>query len=119
MKNIFQQVQESFMELGVILSAYNLENELDFDEINEISAALYETNKLFEEGLCERAYICEKCTHNKEQLHTLLQMMQSCARTGKIDRVSKIALLEFMYIVPQVLAELKSVYLSSLQKRKL
>lgn len=119
MKDIFQQVQDSFMELGIILSGVDLEHDLKNDEINEITSSLLETYRLFEQGLCETAYMCDKCSHNKEQLHNLLEMMKSCAKTGRIDRVSNVALVEFMYIIPQVLSELRTVYLEDFQKRKI
>lgn len=116
MKDIFQQVQDGFMELGIILSGVNLEDELNTDDIDEITYSLIETNKLFEQGLCETAYMFDKCNKNKEQLHHLVKMMKRCAKTGKIDRVSNVALVEFMYIIPQILSELKSVYLENFQK---
>jgi len=118
MKDIFKQVQDNFMDLGVLLSEFDFEHELDATEIERISFALHETYKVFDEGLCETAYMCEKCANNKNQLYKLSQMMKTSAKTGKMDRVANVALVEFMYIIPQVLSELRTVYLESFQKRQ-
>lgn len=118
MKDIFQQVQDSFMELGVVLSGVDLEHELEKEEINNVYLSLADTYKLFDQGLCETAYMCEKCNKNKEELHKLLQLIKSCIKIGKLDRVSSVALVEFMYIIPQVLSELRTTYLENFQKNK-
>ena len=118
MKDLFQQVQDNFMDLGVLLSDVDFEHELNMEEIETISFALHEAYSAFDAGLCETAYMCERCSNNKEQLHALLEMMKVCAKTGKMDRVANVALVEFMYIIPQVLAELRAVYLESFQKRQ-
>lgn len=118
MKDLFQQVQDNFLDLGVLLSDVDFEHELNIQEIETISFALHEAYSVFNAGLCETAYMCEKCSSNRDQLHALLEMMKTCAKNGKMDRVANVALVEFMYIIPQVLAELRTVYLESFQKRQ-
>ena len=118
MKEIFQEVQDCFMDLGVLLSGFDLENELDRAEIEAIHFALQQTSKVFDAGLCEKAYMCDKCIKNKDQLKALVKMMKECAYTGKMDEVANVALVEFMYIIPQVLSELRAVYLEYYQKTK-
>ena len=118
MKDIFLEVQDNFMELGIVLSGVNLEDELDYKAIDEVSFALQKAYKSFEEGLCRTAYMCEKCSKNEEQLHSLVEMIKACAKNGKIDWATNVALVEFMYVIPQILAELRTVYLESFQKRQ-
>jgi len=118
MKDVFQEVQDNFMELGIVLSGIDLEDELDYKEIDEVCSTLQRAYTSFEEGLCETAYMCEKCNKNKEQLHALLEMIRPCAKNGKIDWATNVALVEFMYVIPQILTELKTVYLESFQKRQ-
>ena len=118
MKDIFQEVQDNFMELGIVLSGIDLERGLDYKEIDEVNSALARAYKSFEDGLCETAYMCEKCSKNQEQLHALVEMMKPCAKNGKIDWATNVALVEFMYIIPQILTELRTVYLESFQERR-
>jgi len=118
MLDIFEKVQDSFMELGVVLSEISLEQELTPSEIEKVAFALKEAYKAFDEGLCEKAYMCEKCTQNGQELKKLLTKMQVCEKNRKMDRASNVALVEFVYIIPQVLAELRTVYLQSLKNRQ-
>ena len=115
MHNMFQQVQESFMELGIFLSGLNIDKDLhNTEKLTELNAALLSTYNLFDQGLCEKAQMCPKCNATKEQFHKLVEMISVCAKNGKMNREADVALVEFMYIIPQTLAELKTLYLESL-----
>ena len=115
MQNIFQQVQDSFMDLGVLLSGLDLNKDrISKEALTEVHAALLSTYSLFDQGLCEKAYMCPKCLGNKEQLRKLVEMISECDKNGKLSREADVALVEFMYVIPQTLAELKTVYLESL-----
>jgi len=115
MQDIFQQVQDSFMDLGVLLSGLELDKDkITKESLSEVHAALFSTYNIFEKGLCTRAYMCPKCLGNKEQLHKLLEMISQCEKNGKLSPEADVALVEFMYVIPQTLAELKTLYLQSL-----
>lgn len=116
MKDIFQEVQNSFMELGVVLNGVDLENGLEHKTINEIYAALIMAYKSFEDGLCKTAYTYENCHTHREQLHALIEMIKPCVKNGKIDWATNVALVEFVYVIPQILAEIGTEQIESFQK---
>ncbi len=119
MKDIFQEVQTNFMELGILLSGINLNTDLSDEKIlEEINNALKETYKVFDKGLCETAYMCEKCNSNKDQLQKLVELINSCVKDKRMNAAANVALIEFMYTIPDTLAELRAVYFELLQKRQ-
>ncbi|PHR58497.1 MAG: hypothetical protein COA44_03365 [Arcobacter sp.] len=119
MQEKLQEIHECFMELGILLSGIDLEEDLNNKlMIDKIEFALKQTYKLYAEGLCEIEYVCEKCESNKNQLFKLLKMFKSCCEHKKIDPVSSVALVEFAYIIPQVLSELKSTYIQNLKVQR-
>ncbi len=116
--DIFAEVQENFMELGILLSGYDLDKDLEKEEVlATIEDALKEANKSFEKGLCDKAYMCSKCTQTGEELHRLVALIDSCVKDKRINAEAKVALIEFTYKIPAILSELKNVYLESLSKR--
>lgn len=118
MKDMFQEVQTNFMELGILLSGIDLNTDLNDEKtLEEIDEALKDTYRVFDQGLCETAYMCKKCNNNKDQLQKLVELISSCVKDKRMNAVANVALVEFMYSIPDTLAELRAVYFESLQNR--
>ncbi len=117
MDNIFPVVQKNFMELSLFLSGLDLYKDLQKQHVLEdVYASLLKAYTLFDEGLCEAVPVCNKCNKNKDQLQKLVGIIDKCVADEKITDEAFAALHEFLDIIPQVLFEMKMIYLGSLSK---
>lgn len=119
MQDIFQKVQTNFMELGIFFSGLDLEKDLAKPAVlKEVYSALIKSYILFESGLCEIAYMCDKCQANKERMNKLILLMSECEKDEKMNDETHQALAEFVQIIPATLSEMQNLYLQSLSQDK-
>lgn len=105
------------MELSVFLSSLDLEKDLHKQNVlEEVNRALSETYFLFEQGLCAAVPMCNKCDANQAHLSELVILINDCTQNKKITQEASTALNNFLKIIPQVLSEMKILYLASLSK---
>lgn len=117
MQEVFSIVQKNFMDLSLFLSSLDLEKDLQKqDVLEEVNSALYQTYTLFEEGLCEAVPMCNKCDTNKNHLKEVVALIDSCASNKKMTHEASGALHDFLEIIPQILKEMKTLYIASLTK---
>ena len=117
MEEQFSNVQKSFMNLSIYLSGLDLEKDLLKQSILiDLNNELKSTYTLFEQGLCESLPVCDKCDGNKERLNELVNMIDQCAQNGMMTDEAFEALNDFTEIIPQILSEMKTIYLESLSK---
>ncbi len=115
MQTAFKLVNEAFLELGVFLSTLDLDHDLNNKEkIEEIYRAFQETSDLFEMGLCTQVKVCKKCENNRDELKELVVLLKDAAYHGRMSPQTIVAFTEYMYSIPQILFEIKSMYLESL-----
>ncbi len=119
MMDRFVEVQGNFMELGILLSGYDLDKDLHKEDVlDNIDRALNKTYASFAEGLCDEVQICSKCEQTSNELCDLVERMRVCTNDKSVDEQTHTALVAFSCRIPQVLSELKSVYLEMLSNRK-
>ncbi len=107
------------MELGIFFSGLDLEKDLAKPIVlKEVYSTLIKSYDLFEEGLCEIAYMCNKCEANKERMRKLILLMSQCEKAEKMNDEAHQALAEFVQIIPATLSEMKNIYLQSLSQGK-
>lgn len=117
MQEVFTKVQKNFMDLSLFLSSLDLEKDLQKQSVLEdVNGALSQTYTLFEQGLCEAVPMCDKCDTNKSHLKELVALIDSCAKNEEVTHEASVALNDFLEIIPQVLTELKTLYIASLSK---
>lgn len=118
MEEHFTIVQKSFMDLSIYLSGLDLEKDLlKHSVLVDLNNELKNTYTLFENGLCESLPKCDKCDTNKVKLNKLVNMIELSAQNKKIDEDAYSALQEFIIVIPQILLEMKAIYLKSLSER--
>jgi len=111
MKDMFEQMQGQFSSLADALTDLNLhENDLSTDSLSKISDSLGDTYILLNEGFCENIKICEKCIQNRDQLRTLLEMVDNSQENGSLDDKTYDHLVEFKQSVPSLLTKMQKVY---------
>lgn len=117
MHDVFPIVQKNFMDLSLFLSSLDLEKDLQKQNVLEdVNTALSQTYTLFEQGLCEAVPMCDKCDTNKMHLKELVVLIDSCTRNEAITHEASVALNDFLQIIPQVLKEMKTLYIASLSQ---
>ena len=116
MEKVFQAVQQEFMHLSLVLSRINFEkNSITTDTLMQVNDALTDTYVLLNEGFCERVELCERCVHNRNQLQTLMQMVDQCETNTKVDEETFIALEAFTRAIPLILTKMEIIYLNKEQ----
>ncbi len=117
MEEQFSYVQKSFMDLSIYLSGLDLEKDLFKQSvIEELNGELKRTYTLFEKGLCESLPVCTKCDGNKAQLSELVSLMKASEHNEMISKEAVNALNDFIEVIPQILSEMKTIYIQSLAK---
>ena len=115
MQAVFKQVNEVFLDLGVFLSSLDLDYDLqDARKVELIYDAFKKTSELFEMGLCGQVSVCKKCEANRDELKHLVTLLKEAAYHGKMSPQTEVAFTEYMYSIPQILFEIKNMYLESL-----
>lgn len=117
MEEQFGYVQKSFIDLSIYLSGLDLEKDLLKQSVLiELSGQLRQTYTLFEQGLCESLPVCTKCDGNKAQLDELVNLIDECVQNEMMNEEALRALNDFMKVIPQILSEMKTIYLQSLSE---
>ncbi len=118
MEEHFTIVQKSFMDLSMYLSGLDLEKDLlKHSVLVDLNNELRTTYTLFENGLCQSLPKCDKCDTNQYKLSQLVDMIELSVQNKKISEDAYTALEEFIIIIPQILLEMKAIYLQSLSER--
>ena len=117
MEKQFSNVQKSFMDLSIYLSGLDLEKDLlKHSVLITLNNELKNTYSLFENDLCQSLPKCKKCDANQEKLSQLIGMINLSVENKSISEEAYSALQEFIIIIPQILLEMKALYLQSLSE---
>lgn len=117
MEEQFGYVQKSFIDLSIYLSGLDLEKDLLKQSVLvELNGQLRRTYTLFEQGLCESLPVCTKCEGNKTQLSELVDLIDTCVQNEMMSEEAFRALNDFIQVIPQILSEMKTIYLQSLSE---
>jgi len=118
MKEQLGDVQKNFMDLSIFLSGLDFEKDLlKQSNLENLNRELKKSYVMFDEGLCDNVPFCTKCGQSQAQLKELVTMIDLCTQNELMTAQAHEALNDFIEVIPQILLEMKTIYLESLLDR--